>query len=82
MFCIFAHSYVVLENLRYMLSSYNSSDPIAFGHKFKPFVKQGYFSGGAGYVLSKEATKRFVEGLDDSAKCRTDPGGAEDVEMG
>lgn len=75
-------TYVVLENLRYMLSSYNSSDPIAFGHKFKPFVKQGYFSGGAGYVLSKEATKRFVEGLDDSSKCRTDPGGAEDVEMG
>ncbi len=39
---------MILENLRYMLSSYNSSDPIAFGHKFKPFVKQGYFSGGAG----------------------------------
>jgi len=35
-----------------------------------------------GYVLSKEATKRFVEGLEDSSKCRTDPGGAEDVEMG
>lgn len=76
-------TYVILENLRYMLSSYNSSDPIAFGHKFKPFVKQGYFSGGAGYVLSKEATKRFVEeGLTDDHKCRSDPGGAEDVEMG
>ncbi|XP_057380449.1 glycoprotein-N-acetylgalactosamine 3-beta-galactosyltransferase 1-like [Daphnia carinata] len=76
-------TYVVLENLRYMLSSYNSSDPIAFGHKFKPYVKQGYFSGGAGYVLSKEATKRFVEkGLNDSKICREDPGGAEDVEMG
>lgn len=73
----------MLENLRYMLSMYNASDPIAFGHKFKPFVKQGYFSGGAGYVLSKEATKRFVEkGLDDKANCRSDPGGAEDVEMG
>ena len=54
-FCFFGNcnfnfdsSYVVLENLRYMLSTYNSSEPIAFGHKFKPFVKQGYFSGGAG----------------------------------
>ncbi|KZR97375.1 Glycoprotein-N-acetylgalactosamine 3-beta-galactosyltransferase 1, partial [Daphnia magna] len=35
------------------------------------------------YVLSKEATRRFVEeGLTDSKKCRKDPGGAEDVEMG
>lgn len=36
-----------------------------------------------GYVLSREATKRFAEeGLQDPKKCRSDPGGAEDVEMG
>ncbi|XP_053205919.1 glycoprotein-N-acetylgalactosamine 3-beta-galactosyltransferase 1-like [Panonychus citri] len=58
-------TYVVVENLRYFLSSQNSSQPIYFGCKFKPYVHQGYMSGGAGYVLSKEALERFVvKGLD------------------
>ena len=65
-------TYTVVENLRfcllssiclalvprYLLSDKNSSSPVYFGHKFKPYVEQGYFSGGAGYVLSKEALKR------------------------
>ena len=54
-------TYMIVENLRYMLKDHNSSDPVYFGRKFKPYIKQGYMSGGAGYVLSKEAVKRFVE---------------------
>lgn len=78
-------TYVILENLRYMLQSHNHSDPLYFGCKFKPYIKQGYMSGGAGYVLSKEALRRLVtKGLTDQTGviCRPDEGGAEDVEMG
>ena len=78
-------TYVVVENLRYMLQTHNHSDPIYFGCKFKPYVKQGYMSGGAGYVLSKEALVRFAtKGLKENSGvlCRTEDGGAEDVEMG
>lgn len=44
-----------------MLMPYKPNDPLYFGCRFKPYVKQGYMSGGAGYVLSKEAVRKFVE---------------------
>lgn len=79
-------TFVILENLRYFLSAQKSSDPIYFGRRFKPYVKQGYMSGGAGYVLSKAALKLFVEkGITPGhpANCYDkNEGGAEDVDMG
>ncbi|KAG8452554.1 hypothetical protein GDO86_004368 [Hymenochirus boettgeri] len=56
-------TYVVMDNLRWMLSNYTPDQPIYFGSRFKPYTKQGFMSGGAGYVLSKEALNRFVDGF-------------------
>ena len=77
-------TYIIMENLRYFLKDFDTNKPIFFGRKLKLFGrKQVFFSGGAGYVLSKEALKRFVEtGLKNPKLCRRDAGGAEDVEMG
>ena len=76
-------TYVIMENLRRLLSHYNSSSPIHFGRRFRPYAPEGYMSGGAGYVLSREAVRRFVkDALQNPYKCRMDSVGAEDLEMG
>lgn len=41
-------TYVIVENLRYLLQPFNPERGIYFGCKFKQHVKQGYMSGGAG----------------------------------
>ncbi|KAL8561473.1 hypothetical protein ACOMHN_011155 [Nucella lapillus] len=74
-------TYVIMENLRYMLSSYNTRDPIYFGKVFRVIVKQGYASGGAGYVLSKEALRRLVTFGTNVSLCKQD-GGPEDANVG
>lgn len=76
-------TFVVVENLRYLLSLYDTRDPIYFGSRFNKFNPQGYMSGGAGYVLSRAALKKFVEeALTDPTKCKEPITGAEDAEMG
>lgn len=74
-------TYVVVENLRYFLRDKNASQAVYYGCRFKPYVKQGYMSGGAGYVLSREALRRLARRRPQDG-CRADAGGAEDVEMG
>lgn len=76
-------TYSTIENMRYFLSRYSSRDPIFFGYKLKAIVRQGYMSGGAGYVMSKTALVRFVkDALPDTINCSPGDNGAEDAEVG
>ncbi|CRK88014.1 CLUMA_CG001800, isoform A [Clunio marinus] len=75
-------SYVILENLRYMLSQYNPQTSLYFGHRYaKKGLKEGYMAGG-GYILSKKALIKFANVLvKDKTRCYIN-NGAEDYEMG
>ncbi|KAM4613169.1 glycoprotein-N-acetylgalactosamine 3-beta-galactosyltransferase 1-B [Polymixia lowei] len=73
-------TYVVVDNLRWVLANRTPDEPIYFGRRFRPYTKQGYMSGGAGYVLSKEALRRFVEGFKNKVCSHTSS--VEDLAMG
>ena len=72
-------TYVIMENLRYFLSPLDTTVPLFFGHHF--IGEGGYFSGGAGYVLSKEALTRYGQ-RDKSLRACSTNFIAEDVMMG
>ncbi|XP_060086148.1 glycoprotein-N-acetylgalactosamine 3-beta-galactosyltransferase 1-like [Ylistrum balloti] len=74
-------TYVIMENLRHLLEPYSPNEPVYFGQHFKSHVKQGYHSGGAGYVMSKEALRRLVVKGIPSGKCWI-TGYDEDVHVG
>ncbi|XP_053724102.1 glycoprotein-N-acetylgalactosamine 3-beta-galactosyltransferase 1-B-like [Synchiropus splendidus] len=73
-------TYVIVDNLRLLLANHTPEEPIYFGRRFKPYAKQGYMSGGAGYVLSREALRRFVDGFKN--KVCTHTSSVEDLAMG
>lgn len=43
-----------------MLQDKDPNTGVFYGRHFKPYVKNGYMSGGAGYVLSREALKVYL----------------------
>ncbi|XP_059178833.1 glycoprotein-N-acetylgalactosamine 3-beta-galactosyltransferase 1-like isoform X2 [Physella acuta] len=76
-------TYLIMENLKYFLSGENYSEPVYFGQSFAIWPKADnkivFHSGGAGYVLSKEALRRFGEGAR-RVNCTEDTG-SEDIRL-
>ncbi|KAM6100965.1 LOW QUALITY PROTEIN: glycoprotein-N-acetylgalactosamine 3-beta-galactosyltransferase 1-like [Pterocles gutturalis] len=73
-------TFVVVANLRWLLAAHSPQRPVYFGKRFRPFVRQGYMSGGAGYVLSREALRRLVAAFATGTCTHTSP--VEDVALG
>ncbi|ELU13006.1 hypothetical protein CAPTEDRAFT_174456 [Capitella teleta] len=71
-------TYVIVENLRHFLSDKNPEKPAMFGNHFMTGGKFGFMSGGAGYVISKEALARFGH-QQESPMCRNVDSFAEDI---
>ncbi|XP_042893106.1 glycoprotein-N-acetylgalactosamine 3-beta-galactosyltransferase 1-like [Penaeus japonicus] len=75
-------SYVIMENLRYMLSAHDPESPV-FGLQSQVATKQGSVSRDAGYVLSRSALKKFVtEAMPENENCSGRLEGYEETEIG
>lgn len=73
-------TFTFVDNLRLFIKDKNSRDPVTFGYDFRnKYVKEGYHSGGAGYLLSNQAVKKFTQYLDRGHRCLIS--GVEDLDV-
>ncbi|CAF0973845.1 unnamed protein product [Brachionus calyciflorus] len=60
-------AYVNMRNLKEFLKDKSTNESITYGYNFKVIVKDGYHSGGPGYVLSNAAfttmTQKMIENI-------------------
>ncbi|KAI9562650.1 hypothetical protein GHT06_010104 [Daphnia sinensis] len=74
-------TYVVVDNLRQFLSSYDAALPHLLGSRFAHNrLLKGYFGGGAGYAMTRETVRLFIEYVYDKQFdiCISGPNGEED----
>uniref|UniRef100_A0A1I8MCZ9 N-acetylgalactosaminide beta-1,3-galactosyltransferase n=1 Tax=Musca domestica TaxID=7370 RepID=A0A1I8MCZ9_MUSDO len=63
-------------------TSHSSNEPVYFGCKLQQHLRQGYMSGGAGYVLSRKALETFTtEAYENDSVCSREFQ-AEDLQLG
>lgn len=75
-------TYVIVENLRWLLSHFDPSLPHYVGGRSMELLRHGYNGGGAGYALSRGAVQKIVEeGHLYPKGCKQD-GGMEDLDVG
>lgn len=75
-------TFIMMENLRDFLKDKSKDSPVSYGYRFDDtWVKNGYHSGGSGYVLSKESMQRLGKELDSNFSYCSD-WGIEDLDMG
>lgn len=73
-------TYTIVENLRALLRHHSPDDPFMLGYRWNVLCPGGFFSGGAGYLLSREALRRLVErAIDKHPSCPTKDEDQEDV---
>ena len=75
-------TYVIMENLRYLLASYNASDKWYLGAAYNFGTKQGFNSGGASFVLSVAALRTLYNRPRDKCKLQHRTVGRDDLVLG
>lgn len=80
-------TYVIVENLKYLVWHHDADKPGYLGFHFNKFLKSGYMSGGAGYVISNRGLRQLVErgyqnGVCEIVPRKDDPENSEDIETG
>ena len=60
-------TFVIVENLRFLVSRYDNEKPYYIGRWFK--ASGGYNTESAGYVFNKETLKTFIRAMNNPMKC-------------